>query len=90
MTILKRQRISPSEILREEFLKPLGLTHRQLADHLGCAANAIRGIANGRTSITPEMASKLSAAFQTSPEFWLNAERLGGRQDAGAPREPFG
>lgn len=71
----KREPTLPGEILREEFLKPLGLTQRQLADHLGCEVKVINRIVNGRTSVTPEMALKLGAAFRTSPEFWLNAQK---------------
>jgi addiction module HigA family antidote len=71
----KREPTSPGEILREEFLKPLGLTQRQVADHLGCEVKFINRIINGRTSVTPEMALKLGAAFRTSPEFWLNAQK---------------
>jgi addiction module HigA family antidote len=70
----KREPTTPGEILREEFLKPLGLTQRQLADHLGCEVKVINRIVNGRTGVTPEMALKLGAAFRTSPEFWLNAQ----------------
>jgi len=71
----KREPTTPGEILREEFLKPLGLTQRQLADHLGCEVKVINRIVNGRTSMTPEMALKLGAAFRTSPELWLNAQK---------------
>lgn len=71
----KREPTSPGEILVEEFLKPLGLTQRQLADHLGCDVKVINRIVNGRTGVTPEMALKLGAAFQTSPELWLNAQK---------------
>jgi addiction module HigA family antidote len=71
----KREPTTPGEILLEEFLKPLGLTQRQLADHLGCDVKVINRIVNGRTGVTPEMALKLGASFQTSPEFWLNAQK---------------
>jgi len=71
----KREPTTPGEILRHEFLKPLGLTQRQLAEHLGCEVKAINRIVNGRTRLTPEMALKLGAAFRTSPEFWLNAQK---------------
>lgn len=71
----KREPTSPGEILREEFLVPLGLTQKQLADHLGCDVKVINRIVNGRTSVTPEMALKLGAAFLTTPEFWLNAQK---------------
>jgi addiction module HigA family antidote len=71
----ERKPTSPGEILKEEFLKPLGLTQRQIAQHLGCDVKVINRIVNGRTSVTPEMALKLGATFRTSPEFWLNAQK---------------
>jgi len=71
----KRQPTSPGEILREEFLVPLGLTQKELADHLGCDVKVINRLVNGRTSVSAEMAIKLGAAFRTSPEFWLNAQK---------------
>ena len=77
MRALNRRRppTTPGEILREEFLLPLGMTQRQLAGHLGCDLKVINRIINGRTSVTAEMALKLGAAFRTSPEFWLNAQK---------------
>jgi addiction module HigA family antidote len=71
----RRKPTSPGEILREEFLLPLGMTQRQLAAHLGCDLKVINRLVNGRTSVTAEMALKLGAAFRTSPEFWLNAQK---------------
>jgi addiction module HigA family antidote len=71
----KREPTGPGEILREEFLSPLGLTQRELADHLGCDVKVINRIVNGRSSVSAEMAIKLGAAFATSPEFWLNAQK---------------
>ena len=74
---MKRMRAptSPGEILQEEFLSPLGLTQKQFADHLGCDVKVINRIVNGRTSVSAEMALKLGAAFCTTPEFWLNAQK---------------
>jgi addiction module HigA family antidote len=46
-----------------------------VADHLGYEVKVINRIVNGRTGVTPEMALKLGAAFRTSPEFWLNAQK---------------
>jgi antitoxin HigA-1 len=71
----KREPTSPGEILLEEFMKPLGLTQKRLADHLGCDVKVINRLVNSRTSVTPEMALKLGGAFQMSPEFWLNAQK---------------
>ena len=63
----RRQPTSPGEILREEFLVPLELTQRALADSLGCDVKVVNRIVNGRTSVSAEMAIKLGAAFRTTP-----------------------
>jgi addiction module HigA family antidote len=69
-----RKPTTPGEILHEEFLKPLGMSQKRLAHHLGCDVKVINRIVNGRTSVTAEMALKLGASFETSPDFWLNAQ----------------
>jgi addiction module HigA family antidote len=68
---MKKQRepTTPGEILREEFLVPLGMTQKELADHIGCDVKVINRIVNGRTSVSAEMALKLGATFRMSPEF---------------------
>jgi addiction module HigA family antidote len=71
---IQRNPTTPGEILSEEFLKPLGLTQKRLAEHIGCDVKVINRIVNARTSLTAEMALKLAAAFRTTPEFWLNAQ----------------
>lgn len=71
----KRQPTSPGEILREEFLVPLGMTQKELANHLGCDVKVINRLVNGRTSVSAEMALKLGATFRTSAKFWLNAQK---------------
>lgn len=71
----RRKPTTPGEILREEFLQPLGMTQKQLGDHIGCDVKVINRIVNGRTSVTADMALKLGAALGTSPGFWLNAQR---------------
>ena len=70
-----RQPTSPGVILREEFLVPLAMTQKELADHIGCDVKVINRLVNGRTSVSAEMALKLGATFRTSPEFWLNAQK---------------
>ena len=72
---LQRQPTTPGEILSEEFLQPLGMTQAQLADHIGCDVKVINRIVNGRSSVTAEMAIRLGAALEMSPEFWLNAQQ---------------
>ena len=71
---MNRKPTSPGEILIEEFLKPLDMTQKDLADHIDCDYKVINRIANERTAVTPEMATKLGSAFDTTPEFWLNAQ----------------
>ena len=71
---MQRKPTSPGEILVEEFLIPLGLSQRDLADHIHCDYKVINRIVNEKASVTPEMAKKLGAAFHTTPDFWLNAQ----------------
>ena len=75
MFTIDREPTPPGKILGEEFLKPFGLTQKQLADHIGCDVKVINRISNNRSSVSAEMAVKLASAFQTSPEFWLNAQQ---------------
>lgn len=72
---MSRKPTSPGEILNAEFLVPMGLTQKELADHLGCDIKVINRIINERTSVTAEMALRLSSAFKTTPDFWLNAQK---------------
>ncbi len=73
--IRQREPTSPGEILREEFLVPLAMTQKRLADHLGYDVKVINRLVNERTSVSAEMALKLGATFRTTPEFWLNAQK---------------
>ncbi|MDR3607614.1 MAG: HigA family addiction module antitoxin [Oligoflexia bacterium] len=75
MSQMNRKPTTPGEILNEEFLKPMGMTQKQLADHLGCDVKVINRIINGRTSVTAVMAVRLSATFGSNAEFWLNAQQ---------------
>ncbi len=72
---MTRRPTTPGEILSEEFLRPLGMTQKRLADHIGHDVKVINRIVNGRTRVTAEMALKLAASFRTAPEFWLNAQK---------------
>ncbi len=75
MKTMSRKPTSPGEILNEEFLVPMGLTQKELADHIGCDIKVINRIINERTSVTAEMALKLASSFKTTPDFWLNAQK---------------
>ena len=75
LTAKRRKPTTPGEILREEFLRPLGLTQRQLADHLGCDVKVIHRIVNGRSAVTATVALELGSALRTTPDLWLNAQQ---------------
>jgi addiction module HigA family antidote len=66
--------IHPGEILGEEFLKPLGMSANALAHAIGVPANRVSGIVGGKRSVTADSALRLSRAFGTTPEFWLNLQ----------------
>lgn len=64
----------PGEVLRELCLEPLGLTVTQAAEALGVSRKTLSALLNGRAGISPEMAIRLSKAFGTSAESWLNQQ----------------
>ena len=64
----------PGEVLRSLCLEPLGLTITEAARALGVSRKTLSGILNGRAGISPEMAIRLSLAFDTSAESWLNQQ----------------
>lgn len=69
-----RNPVTPGEMLVEEFLKPLKLTQKAFADHIGVDIKTVNRVINGHTAITPELAVKFAAAFSMSAEFWLNLQ----------------
>jgi addiction module HigA family antidote len=66
--------VTPGEVLREEFMTPLGLSGRALARELGVPSNRITEIVAGERAITAETAILLGKWFKTSAEFWLNLQ----------------
>ena len=64
----------PGEMLSEEFLKPMGLTQRALADAIHVPYQRINEITNGKRGITPATALRLAKYFGTSADFWLNLQ----------------
>jgi addiction module HigA family antidote len=64
----------PGEMLLEEFLKPMGLTQREIADAIHVPYQRINEIINGRRGITPSTALRLSKFFDVSPDFWMNLQ----------------
>ena len=69
-----RPPIHPGEILLEDFLKPLGITQRQLSDALQMPYQRVNEIVNGRRGITPATALRLAKYFGTSEAFWMNLQ----------------
>jgi addiction module HigA family antidote len=64
----------PGEVLKALCLEPLNLTITQAARSLGISRKTLSSILNGRAGISPEMAVRLSIAFNTSAESWLNQQ----------------
>ena len=64
----------PGEVLRKLCLEPLGLSVTAAAKALGVSRKTLSGILNGRSGISPEMAVRLSIAFNTTAESWLNQQ----------------
>jgi addiction module HigA family antidote len=63
------------EILRELYLEPLEISITDAAEHLGITRQALSRLTHEKTGISAEMAIRLSKAFGTSPEFWMNLEK---------------
>ncbi|HSN22647.1 MAG TPA: HigA family addiction module antitoxin [Methylomicrobium sp.] len=75
MTLMNKMRpIHPGEILREEFLAPLGMSANALALELKVPAPRINDIVRERRAVTPDTALRLSCYFGTTPQFWLNLQ----------------
>ncbi len=66
--------IHPGEILREDFLKPLGISMNRLALDLRVPVTRIAEIVHQRRGITPDTALRLGRYFNTSARFWMNAQ----------------
>lgn len=73
---LKRISTHPGEMLREEFLVPLGISQNALALRLRVPATRIGEIVNGRRAITPDTALRLARFFGNSAEFWMNLQQM--------------
>lgn len=67
--------MTPGEIIREEYLRPLHLTQQRLAVAMGVSFQRVNELLNGRRSVTVDTALRLGRVLRTSPEFWLNLQR---------------
>jgi len=73
-TMLMHNPPHPGEIIKEFCLLPLGLTITEAAKGLGVSRKTLSSIINGKAGISPEMAIRLSIAFNTSSESWINQQ----------------
>lgn len=64
----------PGEVIRELCLEPLGVTVTAAARSLGVSRKTLSELINGKSGISPEMAVRLSIAFDTTPESWLTQQ----------------
>lgn len=64
----------PGEMLLEEFLRPMEITQRELADSLHVPYQRINELTNGRRGMTPSTALRLAKYFGTSADFWMNLQ----------------
>lgn len=76
MAIIERKRppVHPGEILKEDFLSPLGITQVELAKALKTSFRTINEILNEKRSISPDMALRLSRYFGTTPDVWVGLQ----------------
>ncbi|MBW1933210.1 MAG: HigA family addiction module antidote protein [Deltaproteobacteria bacterium] len=72
---MERQPTHPGKILREDHLKPLSITITEMASILGISRKTLSKILNGSASVTPNTALRLSRAFDTTPDLWLNLQK---------------
>ena len=68
------QPVHPGEILKEEFLKPLGISQAELARQIGVSAGLISRIVKCKSPVTADVALRLGRFFSVSPQFWLNMQ----------------
>ena len=64
----------PGEVLREDILSPMKIIITDLAKGLGFSRNTVSEFVNGHNGVSAEMSIRLSEAFNTTPEFWLNMQ----------------
>lgn len=71
----KRKPTHPGEMLKEEFLNPMGISQRELSNEIKVPYQRVNEIINGRRGITPSTALRLGKFFGVSPEFWMNLQQ---------------
>ena len=69
-----REPTHPGEMLREEFLLPMGLTQRDLADGIRVPYQRVNELVNGKRGVTPSTALRLARFFGVTADFWMNLQ----------------
>ena len=69
-----REPTHPGEMLREEFLQPMGITQQQLADSIHVPFQRINELVNGKRGVTPSTSLRLAKFFGVSEDFWMNLQ----------------
>jgi len=69
-----REPTHPGEVLREEFLKPMGISQQELAESINVPYQRINELVNGKRGITPSTALRLAKYFGTTAGFWMNLQ----------------
>ena len=75
MRKMKRQPTHPGKIIKEDYLIPLSITIKDMSAILGVSRKTLSKIINERGSITPDMALRLSRAFDTTADLWMNLQK---------------
>jgi len=74
MTAMMLNPPHPGELLREDYLKPLGLSVTRAARALGVTRKTLSAVVNEKAGVSPAMAYRLAKALDTSPELWINLQ----------------
>src|SRR5438067_104563 len=69
-----REPTHPGEMLRKEFLVPMGLTQRDLAAEIHVPYQRVNELVSGTSGVTPGTALRLAKVFDMSPDFWMNLQ----------------
>lgn len=70
----KERPIHPGQMLREEFLEPLGMSQSELARRIRVSFPRVNELVNGKRGVTPDTALRLSRLFGSTPDFWMNLQ----------------
>jgi len=70
-----RRPTHPGNIIKEDYLLPLSISIKDMAESLGISRKTLSKIINERGAVTPDMSLRLSRAFDTTPDFWLTIQK---------------